>query len=254
MNKEKFSNFSKRGISHIEVILSFLIFIGFVIFALYFFSPYESTRLVNSSLTYVFNDLIEKTSVEVESYSLKLEEERVNEILEIEIKGVDAIKNVRVENNAGEEIPSKRDGDNVRIKLLDKIYTGFSGEEGFGLIRFSEGITAYSPPSDLDGVVVNDISELGPANKINVISESKINTLKDKIETEYETVKSEFNIPGRVNFGFILKFDSGGEIDALGKVPKGVEVFSNSKRVEILRTNGVNKGKIEFGDLVVRIW
>ncbi len=260
---------NSRGISHIEVILSFLIFIGFVIFALYFFSPFENSRLVESSLSYALSEVIKNTSIEVDSYSIKLDKEtrkNIGKIIEVEIKGVNDNKNVRVESYIGEVVPSRRETGNkdiVRIKLDDKLY-GFNGDDGFAIIKFSEDISAYKSPGELDGPILipedgKRLYEAGASNKIELISEKRINDLKviyEKSTEDYRKIKKKFNLPNGVNFGFSLIFDDGKKIETNEDIPNGIKVDANSKRMELLEKNSEeNKNdRIVLGDLTVKIW
>jgi len=61
---------AKRGISHIEMILSFVIFVSAVGLALYFFSPTDSSRLVESTLGYSLREIGQNTSVTLEGVSI----------------------------------------------------------------------------------------------------------------------------------------------------------------------------------------
>ena len=259
---------NKEGISHIEVILSFLIFIGFVIFALYFFSPFEGSRLIESSLAYAITEISKNASVNLESYSIKLNPQtrgEIGKVLEIEVRDVDVNKNARVENYLGENVPSRRELNNpniIRIKLEDSLY-GFEGDEGFALIKFSEDIDPYSNPSLLDGNVLvpangEELYEIGTSNKIKVVSEKRIVELKNIYERsgdDYQRLKQSFNLPNRVNFGFGILFDNIDKIEPNISIPKGIAVFSSSKRIEVLRNISPDKmGKIVFADFIVRVW
>jgi hypothetical protein len=74
--------------------------------------------------------------------------------------------------------------------------------------------------------------------------------LKNDYNSNYLGLKEKFNLPNRVNFGFSLIFDDNSKIEGLRNVPRNTEVYSASGRVEVLRKDG----KIEFANLVVRIW
>ncbi len=257
----------KRGISHIEVILSFLIFIGFVIFGLYFFTPFESNRLIESSLIYVVDEIVENTSVELDVYSIKIysdAEDEPEDILEITISEVDFNKVVRAENYFGKEIPSRREQNNpdvVRIKISQDIFEGFESSDGFILLKFSEDMTPYSISTELDGDVINsiggDLYQIGSLNNMEILSEKRVEDLKNLYslnDDEYFILKDRFNIPRRVNFGFSVLFEGGEIIESMREIPKGIEIFSEKKRGEILRSSPTNSGKIEYADLIINIW
>ena len=65
----------KKGISHIEIILAFVLFIGFVGFALFFFRPTDTSRLVDTSLIYTFDEIEKKAGVEVGEYVVKISDD-----------------------------------------------------------------------------------------------------------------------------------------------------------------------------------
>src|SRR3989338_3122764 len=65
----------RRGISHIEVILSFILFVSAIGVALYFFSPFDSARLVKSSQEYAYREIVKNSSTNVEVYSVQVNNE-----------------------------------------------------------------------------------------------------------------------------------------------------------------------------------
>ena len=102
---------TKRGLTHIEVLLSFLIFMGFVVFALYFFSPFQTSRLVDSSLDYAFREIIKNTTIEIETYSFWFDVSGYeSEVKKIRIENIDSSKIVIAENKNHEVVLVKRDG------------------------------------------------------------------------------------------------------------------------------------------------
>ena len=257
---------NKRGISHIEVILSFLIFIGFVIFALYFFSPFKADRVIGSSLSYAVKEIIKNASVEIDSYSIRLNantKDDIGKIIEIRIEGLNSKKNVRAESYIGEEISSRREAGNndiIRIRLDNKLY-GFNGNEGFVILKFSEDIDKYGNSNDLNGILADEenLYEIGTINKIKIVSEKRIIELKniyEKGSEDYKNIKKNFNLPNRVNFAFSLSFDNGEKIEAKQDIPKGLGVFPNLQRIEVLQKDSdKNKNdRINFGDLTIIIW
>lgn len=243
---------NKGGLGHIEMMLSFLIFIGFVIFALYFFNPSDPSRTISSSQSYIFDEIIKDVSVEVESYSVKINTPlptppAIPESIKVEIKGVDSKKRVRVESSSGLDVGSVRTGDSVQFNLESKLY---NGGKGFAIIKFSEDYIPSSVPLDsLNSVPDYTISS---SNKIQVISEKRMNSLEQRYNADYNGLTGTFNIPSSANFEFELIFDSDpiNNIKAERERPENVEIFPDVKRVEVLRENG----GIEFADLIVRVW
>ncbi|MBU0976833.1 MAG: hypothetical protein KKD18_00270, partial [Nanoarchaeota archaeon] len=104
------------------------------------------------------------------------------------------------------------------------------------------------------GEVVHNASwyRLGSSEKRAMISAKKFKLLNYSYYADYRDLKSQenFNLPDRADFGFSLMFDNGDGIVAENTIPADFEVFSDSKRVEVLREDG----STVFADLVVKVW
>src|SRR3989344_124916 len=101
---------SKRGVGHIEIIISFLIFTAFVLFILFFFRPTDTNRLINTSIDYVFLELKRNASVDIEQYSFKINTELADEQIAISISDIPQESKSRAEDINGEVLESKRLG------------------------------------------------------------------------------------------------------------------------------------------------
>lgn len=255
----------ERGISHIEVLLSFLIFVGFVIFALYFFSPTQTSRLINSSLSYATRSISEDVSVELFTYPVKIAPRPSGEedVIEVEIKeDIPENMEIRVENYNGEDnIPADRfdvnENDNkekVRFKLDDKLYKDTGSTNGFAFLKFSEDFVPYPEGEELKrlsgkiNLIKLNSYEVGAAEKKEVVSEKRASELEGSYNNDYNKLKERFNLPKTVNFEFAL-FGDKIKIEAKKDSPASGEVAVNTKRAEVLR----NDGTVVFADLIVRI-
>jgi hypothetical protein len=231
----------KRGLSHVEAVLSFIIFISFLIFAFFFFSPFSGNRVLDSSLDYTFREIDASAKVRIESYSVKINT-LLQDPLAIPIDTDIENPGVRVENNVGNKLDSGFDGSSVHFD---------SSIEDFVVIRFSE---AFVSGNVVDG---NPLSEdeytISSSNSEKIFSEEKFLLLSNNYHNGYEDLKEQFNLPGRVDFGFVLDFGGGDLIEAVRFIPEELEVIAKQKRIEIIRTEE-NGGGIEFADLIVRIW
>lgn len=225
----------KRGLTHIEMILSFVIFIGFLVLALYFFNPLKADRLLSSSVYYAEDEIIDRLSINIESYSVVLEESGGG-ALRIPIENPNGW-NVRVETNNGTSLASEYDEDEV---IFDN-----PGGNNFVKIMFAEDFPAGSVSGSV-GEVEHTIASF---DEREVLSEKRALELNESYYSSYVELKQEFNLPGRIDFSFQIIFD-GGEISAQREIPDGLDVFARDKRVEIIRQDG----SIEFADLNVKVW
>jgi len=253
----------ERGISHIEVLLSFLIFVGFVIFALYFFSPTQTSRLINSSLSYAMRDVSERVSIGLFTYPVKIAPRRGNiNVIEIEIKeDIPKDMEIRVENYNGEdnilaervEVNENDNNEKIHFELDNKLYKK-NKDEGFAFLKFSEDFV----PSDEDKLKLwrktkNPMKEansyeVGAAEKKEVVSEKRVRELKKSYDNDYNKLKEDFKLPKTVNFEFAL-FGDKIEIEAKKDSPASGNIAVSSRRVEVLQIDGT----VVFADLKVRI-
>lgn len=222
---------------HIEVILAIVIFVGFVVFALYFLNPLETDRIVESSLTYGIDEISDKIESDMISYSVVFKDVNAN-IVSIPLQNSENFK-IRVETNEGQKLNSKYSGGRV---VLNR-----AGNE-FVIVKFSE----FYNEDLLSGEVL-----LGPENfsisssgKQKVWSEEKALELNESYFEDYQALKKEFNLPGRVNFGFSFDVLDGNSFRSENPVPDGLEVFTKSERRETIRSDE----SMGFADLTVSVW
>lgn len=227
----------KRGIGHIEAILSFVLFVGFLVFAFFFFSPFSGNRVLDSSLVYTFNEITDNVSVEIESYSVVLD-------------GLSAdLSIVRIPS------PSNLEGVSVQDSSGTVLNSGFSSGEvtfdrsgnDFVVLIFSEDLVS----GDLSGgdLLGRENYSVSSSEIKDIYSESRILALNQSYHADYLALKQEFNIPNRVDFSFLVDLDDY-VIRSEREIPESLEVISDQERVEIMRLNG----KVNFVDLFVRVW
>lgn len=236
----------KRGIGHVEAILSFLLFIGFVFFALYFFSPTGNTNLIDSSLQYTLNKIIQNNSVEMLSFSVKVNKSNmVNGQKSIavefpsEVLSIPANYIARAETYEGKALPTSRAN---TIVYFDP------GAEDFAIIKFCEDFpvgtgASERPPLDYNSYV------LASSSTKSILSENKMLALNNSYYNDYDNLKSQLNIPGQITFGYDFKIENY-DISGPTDTPIGVDVYSSLSRKEILKKDGNSI----FGEVSVRIW
>ena len=237
----------KRGLSHIEVIMSFILFSAAVGFALYFFSPFNSTRLVDSSLTYTFREITNNASVDVQTLSIKLNNggNKIGNILAIRIDEVSANGlRSRVEMSDGTVVVSHLENNIVYVRNTIPHWD----ENDFIIVKLSQD---FDQTPSIPAVSVNEsFYEVISSTSETLISEKKIIELREKYLIDYLGIKTDFNLPNRVNFGFSVFFDADDKIEAKREIAQGLDVFSSSERRPILKSNG----EIKFADVSVSVW
>ena len=227
----------KRGLSHIEFVLSFIIFIAFILFAFIFFNPFHSGRTLKSTLDYSWLEVTQKTNDEIETYSVSIDPTMTNSIA-IEIPDTNGY------NATVEDI----DGSVIDAYLKNGAVYFEKPQDGFVKIKYSKvfpnGLTRTGTILDDDNYYISS------SKSEELYFEKLFLELNDTYFSNYSSLKKDFNLPNRVEFGFVVKFKDNFEIISLNEIPEGYEVLSKGDRVEIIR----NSGKREYADIRVLVW
>jgi hypothetical protein len=230
---------NRKGVSNIEFILAFILFIGFVVSALYFLNPVRSTKILESSATYTVNEIVKNTTVGLDSYSVKVAGET-----SIKIDNVAQNKQARVENyKTGEELPSRRGsgGDS------NMVYFERANAEDFIVVQFSEDFDpgSYGATTAHD----SDRYKIASSTSEEIVSEKRMGSLKSLYEADYSLLKEQLDIAPGIDYSFSLAL-SDRTIAVERNIPAGVEVFSETRTIRVLKEDGSS----EFAYLTVRIW
>lgn len=230
---------NKYGAGHLEAILAFILFIGFLVFAFIFFSPFESGRTLDSSIDYAFREVIEYTEAKIEFYSVVISPD-VEGPVGIPLRMPSNYYGARVENSMGKITESN--SENLGVVYFDNSGNGF-----FKLI--------FAPGLD-DGTLedgrplTSDEYSVSSSDIRNVLRISNFSALKTEYEENYADLKEKFNLPNRIDFDFSLILRNGSIIEGKRQIPEDLEILSKIDRIEVVGNDGVT----EFADLIVRVW
>ncbi len=194
---------NKRG-SHIGIVLSFVIFITFLTFAYIILEP-EIIKKDNkeSILDSLELNLLEKTFDELTSISVMVNKSLPQECVEfvdfvtetsinkrIKVKDErNSLRDARIVNDVDLHISRESDDYFFKIYNSDKFEeVGTDSLTGCGKLRLDKG----------DYYVGSVIEK-------NITFESKIKSLLEDYETDYENLKNELNVPYDTEFGFSFK-------------------------------------------------
>lgn len=234
----------KRGTRHTEVILSFVLFIFAIAFALWFFSPDGGVRRAESSIEYVFREVAENASVDFTTYSIGINSEAwttTPSIIRFDISDVGTSMNARARFSDGSLLPVHRSGNSFYVSHPD-----WSTEE----IVYLELSEEFSDGSVSTVSHEETYYTLGGRETVTVLSERKLLLLADEYFSNYSLLKDQFNV--YVEFGFRVLFDDGSALEVERTIPEGLDVFSESRRVRILRDTP--QQTVEFAEMLVRVW
>lgn len=235
---------NKKGAGHIEVIVAFILFVGFLIFGLYFFNPLDSKRVLDSSLSYSAEEVMSNVSTNVAHYSIVVSELVDDVIIELPLsRGNIPGSGVTVMGLDGTSF--KKNIANTRL-VIDRQ----QANNRFFTVTFGDFRPSLTPLPPGTVLSLTDGYSISSSSVDEIIGEKEVRALKVAYETNYDMLKKEFNIPGRVDFDFSLDFSDGTSIEATRSVPEGIEVVVSEASREVLREDG----SIVFATLVVRVW
>lgn len=233
---------NKRGSSHIEVVLSLILFIVFVGFAVYFFNPVSGDEIGIDPAINALERFEKLTENKTERYSVSVEDRsnfQLGQVIEKIRVGGSIEGNSRVENLDGNVLRSQKIGEYVNVENPEKkeFYYIHIGED-----FVSESIGEGIEPSNyqVSSRVLKDI-----------ISEREINKILEEYDSDYESLKGKLEITP--NLDFIIEVDLSGNRLRPTKVKtfsEGSEVFSREIRREVLKIDG----RREFADIRVFVW
>lgn len=232
----------KRGVSNIEMVLAFLIFIGAVLFTVYFLNNQINKGGKSESIEYIFNRISEIGSENVEAYSIKLNNQNLNLI------GLNLEKDFSFDEGIG---ASTLTGSKIPIGLSgDIIYLDANDINGVFFLRISKGISAnYTLFDDLPDVNTSNY-EIASRTESKLLSEKRLEEIKRNYEQDYNKLKTDLGIGRNLNFGLNVVFSPFDFINIEREASKQAEVFSNKKRIEIIRKDG----RTAFADVQIKVW
>src|SRR3989338_1265326 len=231
---------NKRGLSHVEFVISLIIFTAFLLFSFIFFNPLNSGRTLKSSMDYAWIEVTNLAMMQIETYSVFIDSDILDPFVAIKIT-VPSGYYASVEDI---------DGNNILSYVDDNKYVHFERpDDNFVKIKYSEAFTNGLPI--VGRSLVEENYEISSSKIEELYFESKFIELKNRYFEEYLVLKNEINLPNRIEFGFIVDFsDDTPNLNSLNEIPEEYEVLSKSDRVEVIRVNG----KREYVDLRVFVW
>lgn len=225
----------KRGAAHFEMIISFVLFIGFVTFLFLFLSPYSTKSVPENLINDVYNSFTEQTLTNLTTLFLKTDFNRprcFNVELPEEIFKYGLTKSV-VYAATGEKRDSMISGNKISIDGRDKFFNIFVSP------IFSE--------NSLNGCIDADPFTIGSVKDQEILAYPKIIDIADEYGTDYSGLKSKLAVPPNYDFAITSK-EIG--LSMQRDIPKGVDVLSKSYVEKVLQDNATIIN-LEF---VVKVW
>ena len=236
---------NKKALSHVEVMISFVIFVGFVVFLLIMLNPLKSKNLNYSYLDETEKAIIENLTTKISVFSVKLN---------IEIPTDSAITYLK--------LPESFDGNLIMKDEANVLKQAENLEESIILEEYSNDFNILFLSEELIETEITDKTEkmilekgdytLGVEKEYNMLSLSKINDLKLMYDEHYNELKKDFGLEN--DFNIIIKDINGylgGDIEIKRDVPLMGDVLVREIPIEILDIKNAN---FESVILNIQVW
>ena len=233
---------SKKG-SHIEVVLSFIIFIGFLIFL--YPILIEPAINIKKDNQYLLDNLeiklIENISSDLTILSINIDNNSSQNCIRLNNLISDSEINSRivVKNNPEETQTSyalENDLEIVRNSVEDVFFKIYYSEE------FKELDNTGENPCNPENYTV------GLVRTNEYVFETKIISLIEEYESNYEKLKERLELPSKNEFDFSFVYNNKTTIGIIKEI-------STNVYAEEIPVQYVNKdGNILLGNIIIRIW
>jgi hypothetical protein len=228
---------SKKA-SHVGIVLSFIIFMSFLVFLMYIIEPgikiKEDKQSILDSVKYA---LIKKISTQVTTITI-YDESVDAECLKVDLSGLNISKsNILVKDKNNKILDSTLKGD---------FLTFSKGSESDKLIFIFLSTQEFINTTNTNEVCQS--TKIKSLKKEDLIFEKTIINTIDKYENNYNDFKEELGISRTINFGFSFTYPNQTTIRTSKKT--GDIVYANE--IPIFYIN--DKAEINSGNIVVRVW
>ena len=237
----------KRGVSHIEIIMSFIIFIGFVLFAFYILDPSKDLEILDSSAVYSISEIKERSMTQLQIFSIVFDVSLLTESAIVELdSSINVNEGVQVYNYKGDLLSSRTEDSKI---YFDPSQINTKSSKGFAIIKIGKGLKAKNNYVGAGSFNENSYT-IASSDTINLISESKLKEFEKKFDEDYLALKEEIGLPKNVDLGFSLIIDNTEKIRKGSDAPSNKQVISKTEILDVL----TDSGEIKKGRLVIRVW
>jgi hypothetical protein len=227
----------KKG-THVEIVLSFVLFVGAVFFIFLIFEKDFSVKSTPSSFISFKENLKEEIKANLTSITINVPTPSSQNCI--------VLSNFLSNFNGLSKIIARDE--------LQKIEADIQGNDlflnsGGGKLYFIYNSSEFQEESSSLSNCENSEYSLGQVKKQEIIFESKILNLTSEYEQNYEQLKTKLKIPKNRNFGFSFIYSNNTVISTKEAIPE-VNVYAEEETIIYI----TNEGEIQVGKLIFRIW
>lgn len=232
----------KKGSTHVEFIISMILFIGVVFFSIYLANP-VTQKNSDSLVSITANSIRNNVETESATYSVKIKKENVpfsSGTIAFDSSDVGLSGGCLAFDSSEIKMSCARSADD------NVAYFSWNGQEFIYLI-FSDEITRNQPTEQTS--IDTNLYETASVVRDKVYSESKLLSLADRYNKDYSSLKTSLGFPSGRDFVFSIKLNDTSRIAVEREELGNSEVYSKTERLEV-----ISEGGIKFVDFDVKIW
>jgi hypothetical protein len=222
---------NKKGASHFEMIVAFVLFFSFVVFLLIYIKPYKTGTLQTSVVAGLHDSFKEQSETNLSKFFLKANNSNSEDVFTKTCFKISLDENLFDYGYGFTDSLVKKAADGER--KTSKLDTG--GElmvEGIDVFYYVM-ISPDFDDSDVDCTNTLDYYELGPIDKKKVISYNGLVEMKNRYENDYENLKKDMEFPEAYDFSVVSDL-----IIMEGVVPEEGDIVADDFIEEVLFVNG----------------
>jgi hypothetical protein len=217
----------KKGNVHLEMVISFSLFVLFVLFILLYVKPFKQGTLSESAVSGLKEAFDERVNIPIVSGFLKTDTDKPCFSVSVPGEGGSIVRKEGLLVESGLSLGSltiRSSAGNYRIIISPEI-----ARNEFSCEALEEG--EYT---------------LGIFNNESIVYSGKLDFIKEQYENNYPDLKTQLRIPE--NFDFAVTSNMGFNLER--PIPEQIEVFARSYGYTILESNG----EIKNAQLTFKIW
>jgi hypothetical protein len=239
---------NKKGINYIELIISFALFVGFVIMLFVYLNPVRQPNLTDVVIDSVQGNFEKNATITLTEIPFKVTTpgcitNNMASLLSTNFGDYDKEK-MFVEDDFGNLAPSFDFVDGVLVMQTSsaQIYHIFySNDTEFTKISKTSCSTSPTP-------VPIDVST---ARSSSTLSFDRLNRLNDSYYNDYEGLKKQFDVPALGDFAIKIYNETTVFFDMTRNIPKGINVQAREYPISILDESTAKRAKAFVN---IRVW
>ncbi len=236
----------KKGLSHIEVILAFVLFISAVTAMFLIFNPQPQKNSNNQQLNQIMQKFERDATTNFVEFGVKINSINSNNVSILISNYSISGENASSEDYAGNTLQAyaQQQGSSYIVCIQGNPLPNFL------YLLLSPDVNQNSE-SGTCSVAGNESNyQIAGANSGTILSEKKILELNSSYYSNYNELKKTIGIPDNEEFSFEVVFDNKNSIEGSNNIPQNVQVSALSNNIEVLRQNGDR----QFAKIGVKIW